>query len=529
MPNNKQIKNLQIDDLGKGINQFTRDTMIAKNECTDGYNIWAVGKNSVAKRPGIVKLCTIAGATKIDGLGSYVNGATRNLMAMANGVMYSVETGTAVALSAAPASAGAFTVGRTDFVQAGGKLFIADGTDLIRYYDGGTVREDTANSVAASWMIYYKSCLWAGGNSTYPTRLYRSGTDTNIGNYTYNATGNPLATSVYVSKDDGTNLKGMFKHQDFLYPTKEKSLWRASVGSDTYQLITLELVDPARGCDAHATIDTVDNDNFMFNEAGVFATGYEPNVVDQIRTNIVSLRIDNAIKQIEKSRLDDVVAIYYDNHYYLSYTSGGGGTNDTIMVYDRQRLGWWEWQLSDINGDPSGANCFTTYKNTSGQTRLYFGSSTDGSIYYFDDTTKQDAGYTIVTALLSKKYEMDKYAQMKFFLDTEVYIGDTPGLITVTVYIDGELAKTRIITTGNTGYAGMALSAIGDETLGQGGGSLTIATNLGGGKFIKMPINKLGRNIQIKVEDNNGDKSWEVNAIMFNYKEINALYQPKTI
>jgi hypothetical protein len=267
----------------------------------------------------------------------------------------------------------------------------------------------------------------------------------------------------------------------------------------------------------------------MFNEAGVFATGYEPNVVDQIRTNIVSLRIDNAIKQIEKSRLDDVVAIYYDNHYYLSYTAGGGGTNDTIMVYYRQRLGWWEWQLSDINGDPSGANCFTTYKNTSGQTRLYFGSSTDGSIYYFDDTTKQDAGYTIVTALLSKKYEMDKYAQMKFFLDTEVYIGDTPGLITVTVYIDGELAKTRIITTGNTGYAGMALSAIGDETLGQGGGSLTIATNLGGGKFIKMPINKLGRNIQIKVEDNNGDKSWEVNAIMFNYKEINALYQPKTI
>ena len=528
MPKSKAIKNMQQDDLGKGINTFTRDTMIADNECDDGYNIWATGKNSITKRPGIKKLATIAGGNPIDGLGVYVNGSERKLVAMSGGVLSSVETGAAVALSATIASCAAFTSGeKTDFVQAAGKLFIANGTEKIRYFDGA-VREDTANSVTASWLIYYKSCLWAAGDPSFLTRLWRSGNDANIGNFTYDATGNPLATWIEVNKDDGTNMSGFFKHQDYLYPTKERSLWRIYVGSDEFQLINLELVDPARGCDSHRTIDTVENDNFMFNEAGLYATGYEPNVVDQIRTNIISLRVDTKIKQIQKSRLDDVVGIYHDNHYYLSYTAGGGTTNDTILVYDRQRLSWWEWQLTDINGNPTGANCFTTFKDSNGETKLYFGSSVDGSIYYFDDTAKDDAGYSIVTDFLSKKYGFKRYAQMKFFLDAELYVGKTPGNITVSVYIDGILANTRTVVIGNIGTAGIGRGIVGVETAGIGDGSLTI-TDKGGGNFIKLPINKLGRNIQVEVEDNNGTIGWELNSLSINYKEINNLWQPNTL
>jgi hypothetical protein len=55
----KKIITKQQDDLGKGINTFTRDTMIKENECPVGFNVWAVGKNSIAKRPGITKLWTV--------------------------------------------------------------------------------------------------------------------------------------------------------------------------------------------------------------------------------------------------------------------------------------------------------------------------------------------------------------------------------------------------------------------------------------------------------------------------------------
>lgn len=525
------IKNQQYSDFGKGLNLFTRDTDLKENEAPEAYNVWAVGKNAIAKRPGVVKFCTIAGGNPIDGLGTYYNGATRKLLAMSGGTLYDVTTGSAVALSAAPLSAGTFTSGRrTDFCQAGGNLFIANGVESVRVVDTSYTVRDQTGSVIAKYLIFYKSCLWATGNPSTgnETRLYRSGNDSNIGNFT-NSTANPLATSVYVSQSDGQYLKAFFKHQDYLYTVKERSLWRANVGTDTFQLITNELIDPARGCDSHHSIDSVDNDNFMFQEQGVFATGYEPNILDQIRTNIVSLRIDPDLKNIQKSRLENVEGIYFDNHYYLSYTSGGGSVNDVIKVYDRQRLGWWEFQIA-IDGVFTGANCFAEYKNSAGETKLYFGSPVDGSIYYFDSTIKQDSGYAIVTDYKTPKLSFDDPSQMKFFLDVEVRFGKTPGEPTVNVYVDGELAATVTVMVGATGTAGMGIAVIGTLPIGVPGGSLEV-TDTGGSDLLRIPIGIAGRNIQVEItdEDLTGTKSYEVNSMHYHYKPLSPLYQPSTL
>lgn len=528
-----KIKAKQFDDLGKGLNTFTRDTMIKENESTTAFNCWATGKNSIKKRPGIVNLCTIASATQIDGLGTYYNGTDRQLLALANGVLYRVDSGTAVAVSAAPASANVFTSGnRADFCQAGGSLFVTNGVEDIRQYDGTTIRTYTG-TINAKYLIFYKSCLWAAGNNGAGngTRLYRSGngatTAAAVGNFTYNSSTNPYATSIYVSQSDGQDLKGFFKHQDYLYPMKERSLWRISVATDG--TITQEMVDPARGCDSHWSIDTVDNDNFMFNEMGIFATGYEPNILDQIRTNIVSLRVDTKLKSIEKSRLDDVIGLYFDNHYYLSYTSGGGGYNDTILVYDRQRLGWWEFQVSNSSGVLTGANCFSDYKNSSGATKLYFGSATDGSIYYFDDTIKQDDGWSIVTNWKSANMALGDYSQEKFFAQVLLYFGKTPGNPTINIYVDNVLAASKTVTIGNVGGAGEGIESIGVPSIGVGGGSLDIVDS-GGGSFVKIPVNKIGRCLQFEIdeEDLTGMKGWELNAIHVQYKPLNTSYQPGT-
>jgi len=528
----KNLKNKMYDDFGKGLNLFTRDTDLKENESPEAYNVWAVGKNAVAKRPGVYKLCTIAGGNKIDGLGSFYFGSTRKLIAASGGILYDVTSGTATALSANPASANVYTAGnRVDFCTAGGNIFVANGVENIRKVDSGMTVRDVTGSIVAKYMIFYKSCLWATGNPTSgnETRLYRSGNDTNIGNFTSNLTGNPLATSTYISQSDGQYIKGFFKHQDYLYVTKERSLWRANVGTDTYQLITNEMIDPARGCDSHHSIDSVDNDNFMFQEQGVFATGYEPNILDQIRTNIVSLRIDPDLKSIQKSRLENVEGIYFDNHYYLSYTSGGGTVNDIIKVYDRQRLGWWEFQIA-IAGVFTGANCFAEFKNASGDTKLYFGSPVDGSIYYFDTTQKQDFGYSILTDYKTPKLSFGDPSQMKFFLDCEVRFGKTPGNPTVNAYVDGQLAGTWTGQIGTSGSAGTGIEKTGVGKTGVGGGSLSV-DDTGGNDFVRIPLGVPGRNIQVEItdEDLTGTKSWEVNSIHFNYKELSNLYQPGTL
>ena len=259
----------------------------------------------------------------------------------------------------------------------------------------------------------------------------------------------------------------------------------------------------------------------MFNENGVYATGYEPNILDQIRTNILSLRIDNKIKTIQKSNLDDVVGMYHDNHYYLSYASGGSTANDTIMVYDRQRLGWWEWDM--------GSNCFTDFKDSNGETKLYFGSSAaDGKIYYFDESLKADNGVSIPTTWKSPKYSFGDYSQSKIFLNVLLYFAKRAGTITYTVYVDGETVVTDTVNVGNTGSAGMGIASLGTDTLGVGSGSLQIADS-GGGDFVLIPVNAEGRNIQVQIEDNTTDKSWELNALIFQLKKINQMYQPATL
>ena len=517
----KGIENQQYDNLGKGVNTFTRDTMINDTEAAEAVNVWSVGKNSIAKRPGVGLAITLPTSAAVTGLGTYYSGSIRKLLATSGTSVYDIDPilGTATALTAAVASAAVWTAGlRMDMCQAGGFVFFQNGTDELRKYSGSTVTNQT-NGVIGKWLIFYKSSLWTAGNTGAGNlaRLYRSGTDANLGDFT-NSTANPFATSVYVSKDDGQMLNGFFKHQDFLYPVKERSLWRASQDTSTAATITLELVDPARGCDSHFSIDTVENDNFMFNEKGVYATGYEPNILDQIRTNILSLRIDTKINSIEKANLNDVVGLYHDNHYYLSYASGGASANDTIMVYDRQRLGWWEWDL--------GANCFSEYKDSTGETKLYFGSALpDGKIYYFDDTLKADNGLSFSTNWKSPKFSFKNYAQSKYFLNVLLYCAKTAGTITYSVYVDGTLTKTATVAIGNTGVAGMGLESIGVPILGVEGGSLQISDS-GGGDIVKIPINKTGRNIQIQIEDNTSTQSWELNSIEIQFKKLSPLFQP---
>lgn len=88
-----------------------------------------------------------------------------------------------------------------------------------------------------------------------------------------------------------------------------------------------------------------------------------------------------------------------------------------------------------------------------------------------------------------------------------------------------ELVTTDTVNVGNTGSAGIGQGMIGVETLGVGSGSLEIADS-GGGDFIQIPVNAEGRNIQVQIEDNTTDKSWEMNALIFQFKKINTMYQP---
>ncbi len=497
------------DKFGKGLNLFTRETMIGEEETSLASNVWSVGKNSIKKRPGYKQLCEVSGANMVSGLGTYYNGGTRQILIMAGGKLYKDVSGTATQIDTDTWTADL----RTDFCQAGNKVYIQNGTNVLREYDGSTV-EDTTNGQIGSFLIYYKGYLWTAGDSSDPTRLYRSGTALKLGDFTYNDPDNLAAGSVFVGKNDGQKITGLFKHQDYLYIMKESSLWRATiaVAADGSVTTTLELVDPSRGSVQHHTIDAVENDAFFFNDKGVYALGYEPNMSTQIRTNIVSLRVDPKVKAIQKSRLEETCAIFFDNHYYLAYTSGGGTANDKMLVYDRQRLGWWEFNI--------GANVFCEYKNTSGYSYLYFGSPTDGKVYYFEETAKSDNGSAISTTWKTGKWSFKDYVQQKFFHHVVLYFGRIRGTVTIKVYIDGTLHVSDTAVLGGSSTYGIGTQTLGTAVLGVEGGE----TGTAAAELKKIALNKMGMNLQIEITDSQNNKSWELNAVEGIYTPINNMY-----
>lgn len=512
-----KVKFEKIYELAKGIDTYARDTMLKQDETALSSNVIAVGKNSIAKRQGTALLCTVATAGAVNGMGTYTTSTVRQLLAMVNGTLYQVQTGTAVAVSASPASAGVFTTALpTDFCQGGANVFISNGTDAMRVYDGTTVRIQT-NGITAKYMIYYKNCLYGIGNSTYGSRLYRSGADTFIGDFT-NTTANPLATSINVSNNDGEDIKTFYKHQDYLYIGKNRSTYRVSVSTDAVATMSYTLVDPARGSDSHKATDSVENDIYFYNEYGVHSIGYEPNFANDIRTKILSLRIDDEMKTIDKSVLENVCAMYFDNVYYFSYKTAGASVNDSMMVYDRQRAGWWQFDL--------GASCFCEYKNTAGTSYLYFGSPSDAKIYYFNSAVKSDNGVAIDTVWNGPKYTFDDLTQSKFFLEVVFYVGNVTGTVTFSVSIDGTLVNTKTVSIGSDGTGGIGIESIGTYAIGVEGGA--DATDTGGSGIVKLAINKMGRNVQVKIAESSTTKGWELNGLDIAFVKINKLYQPNS-
>lgn len=513
-----KAKFARIYELAKGIDTYARDTMLKDDETANSNNVIATGKNSIAKRVGTNLLCTVATAGAINGLGTWTSSGIRQLLSMANGKLYQTQTGTAVAVSAAPTSAGVWTANlATDFCQAGSNVYISNGTDTMRVYDGTTVRIQP-NGVIVKYQIYYKNCLYAFGNSTYPSRIYRSGADTFIGDFT-NTTANTLATSINISNNDGQDVKTFFKYRDYLYVAKNRSSYRISIASDAVATMSYEMVDAAKGSDSHKATDAVENDVYIYNEYGVHSIGYEPNFLDQIRTKILSLRIDREIQSIEKGVLEDTCGMYFNNMYHFSYKSGGATANDKMAIYDRQRGGWWRYDL--------GASCFCEYKNTAGTSYLYYGSPTDGKVYYFDNNKKSDVGGAINTIWVSPKYTLGDYTQTKFFLETVLYMGNIQGSPIVSVFVDGKIQNTKQVTIGSPGFQGLGIDPIGTEMIGVGGGSNTV-DDIGGSVIIKISVNKMGRSVQLKISESSSDRSWELNGIDISFVKINKLYQPNS-
>lgn len=498
-----------IDTFRRGLNTLISSARVKPEETPDALNINYTEDGLPTKRGG-TELINTQLANTISGLASYyTDSGSRYLIAVAGGTAYYDNAGTWSMITAA-SGATFSTTSDCNFVQARNNMYFHDGLNM-KCVNSSLVMTSLPGGVPAKFGIYWKGRQVVSGNASYPSRVFISrSADSSY----FITTGTDTSAEWFdVQPSDGDKITGLTTFYNNLVVFKERSIHKAVPSDSTGDFISkVELINNSVGCVAHRSIDAVDNDVFFLSRKGVFVLGNEPNFFDTIRTNEVSARIHPEIDGITPTNFDKPAGIYHNYRYYLAYPFGGTTYNNKVMVYDT-RYGAWSVH-SGYN-----PNCFTDFIDTNGSENLYCGGDNQGDVLKME-TGYSDNGTAINSYVKSPLVDLKAPDVTKFWMDMTAQMRNTQASVTIDVYVDGDLYKTATFNIGTTGGSGgLGTVAMGFDYLGLAGGA-TITSEVTTNVVKRFRINKRGRNVQVKVSNNNATDTWTLMSLRGTYRPL---------
>lgn len=523
----KPPQRLVVMNPSKGLNNLVSPSLIDNKEFADIMNCEYDEGGVIRKRAGYVSFGDTLTAAK--GLGFYTTESIRQLITVDNGVLKNY-TGSGSWTSAAGAT---FTPAvDTVFTQARLKLFIWNGTDGGAYYDGATVTRP-GTMPKAKFAVYYQNKHIASGVPGQPSRLYISnigdatdftvttgGTqpqpdstnDAENGNPNVPGatvfTGTPALTEanvIDVRKNDGDKITGLGIFQDIVIVFKERSIFQLTF--DATGLPTITPITYATGCVAHNSIKNVENDMYFLSREGERVLGNQPQYFTAIRTNIISIRIQQTIDSINKHYYTRANSAYFDNKYILAIPTGSSSI-DRCIVYDKRFEAYTVWK--NFN-----AQAMVRYVDSTNTETLVFLDDSGTQAYQRVVGTYSDNGAAIEAYVLSKAQDLGNPDITKFWIDIRVMFRRLSGQITFTVYQDNGISVgTAVIGSGSS--RGMGLNSLGRYKLGLDGETTTATTS-----FVDNPesigLNLDSRTIQYKIYNNRINENFVLLGTVYAY------------
>lgn len=327
-------------------------------------------------------------------------------------------------------------------------LYYLEGNGSTTYVDKGsdtpnesftTPEANSTGGQKGKYLALYKDSLFVAGDPASPSRLYYSGGGDKVSDFTVGGGGG----FIDVSKNDGQKITGLIVFKDSLIIFKERSIYKFAFS--TSGAPSVEQINPAIGCIAPRSIVQVENDVFFASEFGIYTIGNEAGFsFDVLRTNELSARVRSIYQTIDPAYADKISAVYAKvankNLVVFCYTESGNTYNSKAIVYDRERLGWYQW--TNIT-----ANSFVSYKDSTGTNRVLYGC--DNSGYTKEILTGNDDFGSQINATFTLKSEsfngLNMYKRLK---DLDLILRSPTGSITLTIIKDGvETVKTINLTT----------------------------------------------------------------------------------
>ncbi len=332
---------------------------------------------------------------------------------------------------------GLSSTARYQFATQNDILFIVNGENVNKKWDGTTFADQAGSPPIAKYIRVHKNRMFLAGNPTNPSRLYFSelGDPENW----------PVLYFIDIGKGDGDEITGFGVLLDNLVIFKTNSIWVLQ-GDSPSNFVLRKVVD-GYGSVSQTSITNVKETLTAFTKDGVF-------FFDGVRSALASEKIEKTIKNLNKSYLSLASAVFFDNKLYIAVPEGDSMKNNLVLVFDTLRTAWTLYR-----GIPVSEWVIWRKYN---QDILLFGSSETGQVYefgvgYSDDGNPIEAYFVtkhfdfgvieqkkLVRSLIaatSSQVSADTQFSISFFKDQE---SETPS-ITINSSANGKLSVTKII------------------------------------------------------------------------------------
>ena len=174
----------------------------------------------------------------------------------------------------------------------------------------------------------------------------------------------PNGGSTQIDPEDGLAITGIGKVGPYLLVFKPRKTYLVTdSNTGAYRRISTNI-----GCIANRSIVETDNGTFFLSEdLGVCLT-------DGNSFSIVSGPMRSLLSQIPPGSLANACAIFKDNSYYISFTTGT--VNDYILQYDVTTQTWWIHRIYYTSSSVGGVNDWTILNPSTTATLYAAGADT---------------------------------------------------------------------------------------------------------------------------------------------------------
>lgn len=296
-------------------------------------------------------------------------------------------------------------------------VFVTNGTDPIQLWATGTNKADitgTPTPPTGRYIELHYERLWVAGNSSYPSRLYYCEVS--------DETAWPENNYLDIYTNDGGYIQGIAELGQILLVFKNNAVYK--VYGNTANTFEVKPALGLPGLKAPGSLVKAVGGVVWLASEGVFY--YDGANLHKLNSDKIEALIDD----IDGSCLDEVSALFADEHYYLLYCDGSVAYNNSVLDYNFKVKAWGKfegWNLSSMivwdSGDDNG--------------EIYGGSSNSGYFYRLFHTYADD-GTDITVTIETKHVDGDEVFRIKSWKDIYInaFSGDADADVTVQPILD---------------------------------------------------------------------------------------------